>query len=290
MCSPGAERIRGVPQLGVASPPCAGEERGCAAGVGYVASVPDLLLRILGWRSLLLHGDPCVLDRWLWLRAHLRAGSARTLDAGCGNGAFSIYAARAGNEVVAASFSAAELERARRRAQRLGVRTISFRELDLREVDAHRADLGRFDQIICMETIEHVADDAALVRSLAELLKPGGRLLISVPSAGHRPLFSEELQPSASEDGSHVRYGYSAERLRELVRQAGLEPSSEGLISGVVSQKVTNLMRRLTGRVGRPLAWLLVLPLRALVVLDAPLTRALRFPRLSIAVCAAKRA
>lgn len=252
--------------------------------------MPDVLLRILGWRSLLLHGDPCVLDRWLWLRSQLRPGTARTLDAGCGNGAFSIYAARAGNEVVAASFSDAELDRARRRAERLGVRGISFRTLDLRELDAHRAALGSFDQIICLETIEHVADDAALLRSLAALLQPGGRLLISAPFAGHRPLYSEERDPSPDEDGSHVRYGYSAEGLRELVLQAGLEPRDEGFVSGVVSQKVTNLMRWLTERVGRPLAWLLVLPLRPLAVLDAPLTSVLRFPRLSIAVCAVKRA
>lgn len=252
--------------------------------------MPDLLLRILGWRSLLLHGDTAVLDRWLWLRSHLRPGDARTLDAGCGNGAFSIYAARSGNEVVAASFSESELQRARRRAEQLGVGGITFQTMDLRELDAHSASLGRFDQIICLETIEHVGDDAALMRSLARLLAPGGRLLVSAPFAGHRPLYGEEPDPSAVEDGSHVRYGYTAERLRELFAQAGLEPGSEGYVSGVVSQKITNLMRRLTQRVGRPMAWLLVLPLRLLTVLDGPLTKLLRYPRLSIAVCAVKRA
>ena len=248
----------------------------------------DLLLRSLGWRSLLLHGDPCVLDRWLWLRVHLKRGPARTFDAGCGNGVFSVYAARSGNEVVAASFSTAELERARRRAERLRVRGIRFRPLDLREIDAHRSELGRFDQIICLETIEHVGDDAALLRSLATLLEPGGTLLLSAPFADHRPLYSEEREPRADEDGSHVRYGYSREQLRELVEHAGLRLHSEELVSGVVSQQVTNLMRWLTVRIGRPLAWLLVLPLRPLAVLDRPLTRLLRVPGLSIAVRAVK--
>jgi SAM-dependent methyltransferase len=250
--------------------------------------VRDLLLRIIGWRSLLFHGDPCVLDRWLWLRTHLRRGQARTFDAGCGNGVFSLYAARAGNEVVAASFSPAELERARGRAELLGVRGIRFRPLDLREIDAHRSELGRFDQIICLETVEHVDDDAALLRSLATLLEPGGTLLLSAPFAEHRPLYSEERDPNGSEDGSHVRYGYSREQLRELLDQAGLQLRSEELVSGVVSQQVTNLMRRLTVRIGRPLAWVLVLPLRTLVVLDRPLTKLLRVPGLSIAVRANK--
>jgi SAM-dependent methyltransferase len=257
--------------------------------VGYVGVMTDLLLRALGWRSLLIHGDPCVFDRWRWLRAHLRGGAMRTLDAGCGNGAFSIYAARLGNEVVAASFSPSEVHSARRRVERLGVRGISFQTLDLREIESRRADLGRFDQIICLETIEHMDDDAGLVRSLANLLEPGGRLLLSTPFDGHQPLYSEERHPSAIADGSHVRYGYSPMRLRQLVGDADLDVQSEGFISGVVSQKVTNLLRRLTRRLGRPAAWLIVLPLRPLAVVDRPLTRLLGFPRLSVAVCAVKR-
>lgn len=246
------------------------------------------MLRVLGWRSLLIHGDPCVLDRWLWLRSHLRKGPVRTFDAGCGNGGFSIYAAREGNDVVAASFSVGEQEDACRRADLLGVTGIDFRTLDLRQLEDHRAALGDFDQIICFETIEHVIDDEGLVRRLAEMLRPGGRLLLSTPFDAHHPLFSEERYPSATEDGSHVRYGYSQRRLREVAEDAGLQVASEGFISGVVSQKLTDLMRRMTGRLGLAATWALTLPLRPLVLLDAPLTRLLRYPRLSVALCAVK--
>jgi SAM-dependent methyltransferase len=248
--------------------------------------VSDLLLRILGWRALLIHGDPCVLDRWLWLRRRLRGGVQRTFDAGCGNGAFSFYAALRGNRVLAASFSDAEQEDVRRRAGMLGVNGIEFRTLDLRELEQQRRSLGRFDQIICLETIEHLSDDEALVRSLAAMLAPGGRLLLSTPFSGHHPLYSELRQPSGVEDGSHVRYGYSVERLRELAGLAGLEVAEEGFISGVVSQKLTDLMRRLSARLGLAPAWALLLPLRALVLLDRPLTQLLRYPYLSVAVCA----
>src|SRR5271165_7487521 len=85
---------------------------GWAAASVYVSPMPDTMLRAFGWRPLLVHGDPCVLDRWLWLRRHLRRGTVSTFDAGCGNGGFSIYAARAGNEVVAASFAPSEQEAA----------------------------------------------------------------------------------------------------------------------------------------------------------------------------------
>jgi SAM-dependent methyltransferase len=251
--------------------------------------MPDTLLRVFGWRFLLITGDPCVLDRWLWLRTHLRRGSVRTFDAGCGNGGFSIFSAGIGNEVVAASFSLEDQEGARRRAEMLGIKGIDFRVIDLRQIDDFRATLGLFDQVICMETIEHVTGDDKLVNSLAAMLKPGGQILLSTPYDKHRPLFTEEREPSSVEDGSHVRYGYSRERLRELVDSAGLEVSSEGFISGVVSQKLTDLMRRLSARLGLMPAWLVVLPLRLLVILDAPLSTVSRYPHLSVALSAVKR-
>jgi SAM-dependent methyltransferase len=248
----------------------------------------DALLRVFGWRFLLITGDPCVLDRWRWLRRRLRAGRLRTFDAGCGNGAFSIFAARIGNEVVAASFSSDEQESARRRAHMLGVSDIDFRVIDLRELEAHRDALGRFDQIICLETIEHLSDDQGLIRSLAAMLEPGGRILLSTPFDRHRPLHTEDPEPSPAEDGSHVRYGYSRERLRELVACADMTVDEEDFISGVVSQRLTDLMRRLDARIGLSPAWLVVLPLRVLVIFDRPLSRLLRYPYLSIALCAVK--
>jgi SAM-dependent methyltransferase len=254
----------------------------------YRERISDTMVRIFGWRPLLIHGDPCVLDRWLWLRRHLRKGPFRTFDAGCGNGGFSIYAARGGNEVVAASFSAGEQEGARRRAHILGVDGIEFRVLDLRELEDHRDSLGTFDQIICLETIEHLTDDEQLIRSLTSMLRPGGRLLLTTPFEGHRALYSEELDPDPTEDGSHVRYGYSQERLRQIVEGAGLDVESEAFVSGVVSQKLTDLMRRLRERFGTAVAWILVLPLRPLVIIDAPLTRLLGYPNLCVALCGVK--
>lgn len=249
----------------------------------------DPLLKVFGWRALLVHGDPCVLDRWLWLRRHLRRGPVRTFDAGCGNGAFSIYARLCGNDVLAASFSAREQADARRRAAMVGAEGIEFRELDLRELPSQAGSLGAFDQIICFETIEHLSDDEGLLRTLAGMLAPGGSLLLTTPYEGHRPLFTEERHPSPVEDGSHVRYGYSPERLRELVRGAGLEVADEGFVSGLVSQQLTNLMRRLAARFGTPAAWAALLPLRPLVVLDRPLSALFRYPYLSVAVQAVKR-
>lgn len=250
----------------------------------------DRLLGIFGWRLLLITGDPCVLDRWLWLRKRLKRGPLRTFDAGSGNGGFSIYAASTGNAVISASFSSEEQHGAQARAERLGVTGADFRIIDLREIEAHRSELGAFDQIVCLEVIEHVLDDAGLVRSLAAMLAPGGRLLLSTPYSGHHPLYTEEREPDPVEDGSHVRYGYSPEQVATLAGAAGLQVVEEGFISGVIAQKLTDLMRRLTERIGLTPAWLAVLPLRPLVVFDRPLTAVLGYPYLSVALHAVKPA
>jgi SAM-dependent methyltransferase len=251
--------------------------------------VLDALLRIFGWRFLLVTGDTTVLDRWLWLRRGLRPGGLRTFDAGCGNGAFSMYAARSGNRVLAASFSSDEQDAARNRADTLGIAGIDFRILDLRELESHRDSLGAFDQIICLETIEHVIDDGALMSALGSMLEPGGQLLLTTPFEGHRPLYTEDPHPSGVEDGSHVRFGYSHEQVARLADAAGLDVVEQSFVTGVVSQKLTSLMRWLTRRLGLLPAWIIVLPLRVLVIVDRPVTRMLRYPYMCVAMRAIKR-
>jgi SAM-dependent methyltransferase len=243
----------------------------------------DFLVRLLGWRALMLHGDPCVWDRYRWLRPRLRGGGRATLDAGAGNGGFTIFAAKQGNECLGLSFDAGEMTAAERRAAICHADRAQFEIRDLRELDSENALMGRFDEVVCLEVAEHILDDGKLFRDLAATLRPGGRLLLTTPFISHRPLFREHL--SATEDGGHVRWGYSEARLRELSEQASLEPIEIGYVSGVVSQRLTNLQRRVS-MIHRLLGWAVVLPLRVLRPLDAPLTAALRYPHLSIALTA----
>jgi len=244
------------------------------------------LLRLLGWRGLLLQSDPPTWDRWRWVRKHLApAGDdlfVRTLDAGCGSGGFSLYAASRGHHVLGLSFDDDANAMAMRRAAILNLPHARFRTADLRGLDRLTGELGTFDQILCLETIEHLSDDDKLVRNLAALLRPGGRLLLTTPSIAHRGLVGEAL--SATEDGGHVRWGYSVERLRELLRCAGLEPVSEAYLSGIVSQQITNVARVLARTVGVRAAWAMTAPLRLLGVLDRPLTRLLNYRWLAVAI------
>jgi 2-polyprenyl-3-methyl-5-hydroxy-6-metoxy-1,4-benzoquinol methylase len=163
-----------------------------------------------------------------------------------------------------------------------------FNTLDLRQLGKHAKQLGTFDQIICFEVIEHIKDDKAVVKALAHMLKPGGKLLLTTPNKNYRHLLGDKI--SATEDGSHVRWGYTHEELRKLAKNAGLVVSEEAFISGIVSQKLTNDMRRIRNITGSPaLAWLIIFPFRLLQILDKPLTSLFHYPPLSIAIVAKKR-
>ena len=245
-------------------------------------------MRVFGWRALMLQGDPCVWDRYRWVRRHL--GSGATFDAGAGNGGFSIFAASRGNPTVGLSFAEPEMRAAQRRAALCGAEGADFEVGDLRRLDTMDQFKGRFRQVLCLEVAEHILDDEKLFRDLFETMEPGARMLFTTPYSGHRPLYHEDLLLSEVEDGGHVRYGYSPEDLQRLAAGAGLRVVEVGYVSGLVSQRLTDVGRRVRP-FGSPLVgWALAFPLRLLSPLDRFLTRARRYPCLSITLIAERPA
>ena len=247
----------------------------------------NALIRLIGWRATVLHGDPTVYDRWRWLRRHLLSGSLRTLDAGCGSGAFTLYAAKIGNQAVGVSSDEANNRKARARADILRISTAAFVQSDLRQLDEIKAQLGHFDQIICLETIEHIRDDKKLLRDLSDLLKPGGRLLLTTPFEGCPPLRGDQL--SQQEDGGHVRWGYTHQDIRELFDDCGLDTVVEEYASGVLSQQIVNLQRAIS-TISPLLGWVVTFPLRVCQCVDPAVTNMLKHPWLSVAMVGLKRA
>jgi 2-polyprenyl-3-methyl-5-hydroxy-6-metoxy-1,4-benzoquinol methylase len=249
----------------------------------------DIQVKLFGWWGLIIQGDLFVIDRWRFVRRVLRRGPVRTLDAGAGNGAFTMYARRQGNEdVIGLNFNDEANASAIRRAKILGVEGVDFRGVDLRELDRVAPELGQFDQVICLETIEHIKDSAKLIRDLASVMRPGAQLILTTPNIEHRPMWYDEVFDV--ENGGHVRYGYSHAELRELCEAAGLTVNQEVELSGVVPQRITYFMGWLGTRLklSWPVLWLVTLPLRVLHVLDKPLTRLTRYPGVSVGIVATR--
>ena len=251
----------------------------------------SILVTLLGHTATLLHGDTLVLDRWAWLKKRLARtrNAEKLLDVGCGSGAFSIGAALRGYDALGLSWDERNQRTATARAEICGARTARFEVLDVRRLH-ERADLaGQFDVAICLEVTEHVFDDRKLVMDIARTLKPGGHLLLTAPYLRYTPITQSDAGPfSATEDGGHVRRGYTRPMLEELCARAGLVLESQTFCSGYLSQKVTGL-NRLLSRIHPLLGWGATLPLRILPPLfDRLVTRALGFPCFSICMEAYK--
>ncbi len=69
------------------------------------------------------------------------------------------------------------------------------------------------DTVICLNVLEHIEDDAAALRGIAGMLRPGGRLILLVPA--HAPLYSP-----LDKHLDHYRR-YSRKGLTDLLQRTG---------------------------------------------------------------------
>ena len=157
-------------------------------------------------------------------RLGLAAGD-RVLDLGCGAGRHAFETLRKGAHVVAADTD----EQALKDVKGLFEAMMAAGEVPAGCVGAttraSALDLpfpdGSFDRVIASEVLEHVPDDRGAMRELARVLRPGGRMAVTVPR-----WFPELVNWVLSDEyhlveGGHVRL-YRESDLRSRLLSAGL--------------------------------------------------------------------
>lgn len=73
---------------------------------------------------------------------------------------------------------------------------------------------GAYDLIAVLDVIEHIEDDVAALRAMADCLRPGGKVLVAVPA--HQWMWS------AHDVVNHHHRRYSKATLAKAIRDAGL--------------------------------------------------------------------
>ncbi|QIZ36957.1 methyltransferase domain-containing protein [Saccharopolyspora sp. ASAGF58] len=152
----------------------------------------------------------------------------RVLDLGCGAGrhAFELY--RRGADVIAFDQDVAELENvaamfAAMKAENQvpdgsAAQTVSGDALALPFPDEH------FDCVIASEIMEHIPEDEKAMREMVRVVKPGGRVVVTVPRWWPEKICWALSDEYHQVEGGHVRI-YTADELIGKLRDAGLRPA-----------------------------------------------------------------
>jgi SAM-dependent methyltransferase len=192
--------------------------------------------------------------------------AARLLDAGCGTGGMVGHLADRGRAVgVDLSAEAVRLARAR------GAAVVRGELMALPFAD------GTFDCVTSFDVIYHrwVRDDAAAVREMARVLRPGGLLLVRVPAL--------KMLWGAHDEAVHSRHRYTRGEVRRLLSAQGFAvlraTYANSLLLPLLAARRT--LDRLTGRQGSDVGFLpapLERSFAALLRLEARLVRRLSLP------------
>jgi 2-polyprenyl-6-hydroxyphenyl methylase/3-demethylubiquinone-9 3-methyltransferase len=101
---------------------------------------------------------------------------ARILDVGCGGGLLAESLTQRGARVTGIDLAPTMITTARLHAAASSL-AVDYREQDA--ADLARTEAHAYDVVCCMEMLEHVAQPAAFVATLAQLVRPGGSVFVS---------------------------------------------------------------------------------------------------------------
>lgn len=169
----------------------------------------------------------------------------KILDVGCGEGWVSELLVKNGCQVTGIDYSSKAIKKASKLPGR-------YLQVDLYNYKPTE----EFDWVVCSEVLEHLDDDQIALKLMYSWLKPGGRLLLSVPTF-------MDLTPRLKMIGGHRRH-YRPEQLIKMVEKLGfiLEKKKEwgcltrrlilSCFTGISEGKPGGLMK-LIGMILKPL-------------------------------------
>ena len=166
-----------------------------------------------------------------WLIGALGPQPGETLlELGAGTGETGFEASAILGEdgrLISTDFSPEMVEVARRRGSELGLRNVDHRVIDAERIEL---DSGSVDGVLCQSTYMLAADPAVALAETRRVLRPGGRLALSVWGAPERNPWASIGGMILIERGhmpppSPAHRGSSAWRARSALRRSSTAPA-----------------------------------------------------------------
>jgi len=146
---------------------------------------------------------------------------SQVLDLGCGSGALGLHlSATRGCTCDGVTLNQAEATHAQAHYRRVEVADLETASLPTLFAGRH------YDAIVCADVLEHLRRPEHILQACKSLLKPDGRLLISVPNAAYAGLTLELMhgefryRPEGLLDQTHLRF-FTRRSLQRLLQDNG---------------------------------------------------------------------
>ena len=150
------------------------------------------------------------------------------LDAGCGGGRHCFGALDRGAQIVGLDLDREGLALARAGlADRRRTGLAATGGVLQGDVFALPFPDRRFDRVICSEVMEHVHDYAGAVRELTRVLRPGGTMGITIPTATSEHAYLRLTRDYFESPGGHIRI-FRPRELAGAMARAGLRVEGVG--------------------------------------------------------------
>ena len=206
---------------------------------------------------------------------HLLTGTeerpVRTLDCGCGNAYFAHEAVRRGGTCLGITIHDWERRNCEEMRDFLGVPAdrMEFRTDRLDHFADDSANHRAFDQVMMFDVIEHIMDASAALRQVHVLLDDNGFVYLTTPDRDWAGT-SSKIRVTRTEDGWHVRNGYTFEQLEAVLEESGFEPIDRLRFGTLGSTVVQKIQFSLFGRFIDPLTIVFFPILKGISVLLSP--------------------
>ncbi|MCZ1010246.1 class I SAM-dependent methyltransferase [Streptomyces lydicus] len=151
----------------------------------------------------------------------------RVLDLGCGAGRHAFECYRRGAQVVALDQNGEEIREVAKwfAAMEEAGEAPAGASATAMEGDALNLPFpdDSFDVVIISEVMEHIPDDKGVLAEMVRVLRPGGRIAVTVPRYGPEKVCWTLSDAYHEVEGGHIRI-YRGDELLGKMREAGLEP------------------------------------------------------------------